>query len=599
MLPSTSTKRRLGALAAVCLLSVALPAAPAMAQKTKTKPAQVEATQPDPAPELSVEIASIDAVDSNVDEATLRAIFSGSLLDNADALAGLTATSITIPEITLKASVTSDGTATDSTVIWHDIVLNDVTDGVAASVTMAGTTISSSADASGEFGALSANHVDIGGLLSLYGLVDGGGQTEMQTLYTDFSFAGGAFTAPDLSCTFGAVTAAEFKGRPLGTSFVEIMALFEALDAPTDDPSPELIGKAMHVYADILTAYESSPIQFDGFNCTGTDEDDNPVEVSVASMSMGGMSPGIYPAVDVTGLDFVVGSDGAVSIGAMSFKPIDLSAPIAALKSAPDAIDDAWFAANARALIPAFGGFSISDVAIDVPDPDSESGRIVAGIGNIDLALSDYINGIPAALHASARNIMLELPADSTDEQLQTLMALGLSSIDAGFTIDANWDKASNTIAINEISATGVDLATVTLAGTINNATDALFSTNETMMLAAGMGLALGDLKLDVKDAGLSDLIMTMVAADQGSDAATLRPVFAGLAEGSILGLLAGAAEAQKVGTAVSDFVSGKAKNLTLNVKAKQQPGLGMFDFMAAEDNPAALLGKVTIDATN
>ena len=39
-----------------------------------------------------------------------------------------------------------------------------------------------------------------------------------------------------------------------------------------------------------------------------------------------------------------------------------------------------------------------------------------------------------------------------------------------------------------------------------------------------------------------------------------MRPVFAGLAEGTIVGMLAGAAEAQKVGAAISSFVSGKAK---------------------------------------
>src|SRR5690554_8229199 len=93
----TPTKRRLGALATACLLSIALPAAPAWAQKTKTKPAPVaEATLRAPS-EVNVSIPSIEAIDSNVDEAVLRDIFSGNLVDNADALAGLMGSSITIP----------------------------------------------------------------------------------------------------------------------------------------------------------------------------------------------------------------------------------------------------------------------------------------------------------------------------------------------------------------------------------------------------------------------------------------------------------------------------------------------------------------------
>jgi len=600
MLSTMSTNHRLGALALACLLGVALPATPALAQKTKTKPAPAaEASTAAPTTTTSVDIPTIDAVAANMDEAALRAVFSGELVDNADALAGLTATSITIPEITLNVAVTAEGTTTDSTVIWHDIVLSDVVDGVAASVTMSGTTVTTGADANGDFGALSASQVDIGGLLGLYGLVDGQGQTEMQTLYTDFSFAGGSFTAPEMSCDFGAVTAAEFRGRPIKSSFGEIVALFDALEAPTDDPSPELIGKAMHLYADVLTAFESSPVEFDGFDCSGIDEDDNAVEFSVAGMTMGGMSPGVYPAIDLTGMDLAVGDDGTVSIGTLSFKPIDLSAPIAAIQAAPDALDDSWYAANARALIPAFAGFSVSDVAIDIPDPDLADGRIVASVGSFDLALSDYVNGIPSSLDTSASNIILEIPATSSDEQLQTLLALGLTSIDAGFAVNASWDEATSTIAINEVSLTGADLATVSLAGTINNATKALFSSDETTMLAASMGLALGDLQLDVDDAGLSDIILSIAAAEQGSDAATLRPVFAGLAEGTVIGMLAGAAEAQKVGTAVSAFVSGKASRLSIALTAKQLPGLGMLDFMAAEDDPTVLLDKVTIDATN
>ena len=63
--------------------------------------------------------------------------------------------------------------------------------------------------------------------------------------------------------------------------------------------------------------------------------------------------------------------------------------------------------------------------------------------------------------------------------------------------------------------------------------------------------------------------------------------------------MLAGSAEAQKVGAAVSAFVAGKASSLSIAVMAKNLPGLGMLDFMAAEQDPTSLLSKVTIDASN
>lgn len=596
---NTTTRQRLGILATACLLSVALPAGSAWAQKVKNKdPAPAETSATATTSEVSVDIPAIDAVDSNVDEATLRAIFSGNLVDNADALAGLSATSITIPEITLATSTTIEGETSEATVTFSDLVLSDITDGVAASVSVAGMSVDAGDNGSAEFGTLSASSFNIGGVLGIYGLVDGGGQTELETIYTDFSFEGGTFEAPEISCTMGSMTAAEFKARPLKYSFAEIMALAESLEAQEDDPSPEVIGNALRMYVDMFTAFQTSPAEFGGFDCSGLDDEGRDITFSIAGMSMGGMSPGIYPAISMDGLDITVEGDGSIQVGNMTFKQMDLSAPIAAIQGAPAAIDEAWFVANARALIPAFAGFSFSDVSVDVPDPEADGERIKASIGAFDLSLGSYLNGIPTDVLTTASNILVDLPADSDDEQVQQLIDLGVTSIDAGFTIDASWNEADNTIAIDDISVTGANLATIKLAGTIANATEALFGIDEEDAMAAAMGVAISQLKLDITDAGLSDIILARVSADQGSDPATMRPVFAGLAEGTIVGMLAGAAEAQKVGAALNTFISGKAKYLTIEMTAKQPPGLGLMDFMAAESDPTSLIGKVTIDAS-
>lgn len=596
MMHRPSSKRRLAVFATACLVSVALPLAPAWAEKTKTKPpVTAEATV---APEVTVEIPTITSEGANVDEATLRAIFSGNIADNAAALAGLTATSISIPAITIHVHSTIEGKATDASVTITDIALTDVSAGIASAVTVAGMTMDAGDQGGGAFGEFSANSVNLAAMLSIYGLVPSADANGFATIYEDLNFAGGSFSAPEVSCEFGAVTAAEFKARPLKTSMVEMMALASSLEAQDEQPSPELMGKLIRMYADIFTAFESSPVHYDGFSCDATDDSGQPVQVTIASMDMDGMSPGIYPGITVSGIDILANEDGAVSIGNFTFKPMDLSGPIAAIEAAPAALDEAWFTANARALIPAFAGFSFSDVAVDVPDPEAEAARIVASVGSFDLSLADYRNGIPATVSTTASHIMLDLPTDTTDEQLQMLIGLGITSIDAGFTIDAGWDEASNTIAINDISVTGADLATVKLAGTIANATEALFSSDENEAMAAAMGVAISHLKLEVTDMGLSDLVLAIASADQGGDAATLRTVYSGLAEGTIVSMLADAAEAQKVGAAVSAFVAGKAKELSIDLTAKEPPGLGLADFMAAEEDPTLLIGKVNISAT-
>lgn len=597
MVFSTSSGRRIGVLATACLLSVALPAGAAWAQKTKTKtPPAAETAAPAVSSDFSVDIPQIDAVDSSVDDATLRAIFSGELVENAEALAGLTATSITIPQITLSTTTTIDGDVHTSEVTFSDLVLSDVTDGVAATVALSGMSVDAAEQGSGAFGEIAAANLDIGGVLGLYGLVEGSGQTELETIYSDFSFAGGSFESPDMSCTMGGMTVGEFKARPLNYSFADMVALVETLEGE-EDPSPETAGQLLRMYADLFTAFETSPAEFGGFDCVGEDEG-RPMTFSLAGVSTGAMSPGIYPAISMDGFDIAVEGDGTFQIGNVTIKEMDLTGPIAAIQNGPEAMDEAWFTANARSLIPAFSGFSISNFVVDIADPDADGERISGSLGAFDLALDAYFNGIPTDVLATASNLVIDLPENTDDEQLQQLLALGITSVDTGFTIDAAWNEAENLIEVAELSMTGAGLATASLSGTITNATDALFSWDENETLAAGMGLAIRHLRLDLADAGLADIILARMAADEGTDAATMRPVYAGLAEGGVIGIMAGAAEAQKVGSALSAFISGKAKNLTIDMTAKDPQGLGMLDFMAAEDDPTALIGKVTIDAT-
>jgi len=583
--------KRLTLVAVACLVTVALPAGTAMAQKTKTKPAQTaQAATPI---EVSIDIPTIETVESSLDEAAIRDILTGNLAGNAEALAELDATSITVPEVTVSFSGDAPGSFTLS-----DIVLENVEDGVAASVSMAGTRFEGGAEGSGEFGAFNASDFDIGGILRYYGLAGATEQTELRTIYRDFSYEGGTMTMPDGSCTFGAITSAEVKVRPLRYSFIDLMTVARAMEEEADNPSPATIGQMMRIYADLFTSIESAPIEFGGVECDVPDSEGRRTNVAMDGMTIGAMQPGLYPAVSIDGLAIGVEGDGEIRIGNFSIKPMDLSGPIATVEAAPDTIDRAWLDANARALIPAVGGLAFGDVSMDLPNPDAPDQRIVASVGGFDLSLGNYINGIPSDLSTSATNIAFDLPADSTDELVTQLLGLGVTAIDVGFRLDAAWNEANNSIDLTELSVNGVDLADIKLTGTIANATRTLFDLNPDAALAAGMVMAVKSLNLDVVDKGLSDLVLAGVAAEQGGDPAAMRPIFGGLAEGTVLGMMADAAEAQQVSGAVREFVSGVAKSLHIDMIAKQEPGIGLADFMAAEANPALLIGKVTINAT-
>ncbi len=592
MLDTITTGRRLSAIAAACLIGIALPATATLAkEKTKTKPAATSELEVD----YSISIPSIDAVDSSMSDAVLTDVFSGNLTAHAQELADLDASSISVPQIVVSVTSQSGDDANDATITFTDIVLEDVVDGKAGAVSISGISLVAD-EASFDFGALSAANLDIGGILGIYGLVDST-QTELEVVYTDFVSEGGTLEAEDVSCTIGGVSGAEFKARPLRTSFGEMFAIAQAMEDDPDTVDPALMGKFLKMYADILTAFETSEVTFDGMSCEGVTEEGQDLSFALAGMSMGGMSPGVYPAISMDGFSMEIDGDGSMGLDNFTIKPMDLTTAIATLEGAPEEVDEAWLEANARALIPAMEGISLSGFNIDIPDPENPEARIAAAIGAFDLSLASYLNGIPTDLDISAASIQAEIPADSSDETLTQLRDLGITDIDAGFRLAAAWDADTDSIMLEEASISGVDLATVLLAGTITNATENLFSLDTNTALAAGMGLAVKSLDLNVTDAGLSDIILAMIAADQNTDPASIRPVFAGLAQGTVISLMAGAADAAKLGEAVNAFVAGKARTLVIGIDAKEDPGLSMVDFMAAEEDPASLIGKVNVSA--
>ncbi len=578
------TRRLLPAIAASCLLSVSLLASPALAQKTKNK--DTGAVTEVAAPEMSVvvDIPSVDAVGSSMSEEAIEDILRGNVAGNAEELAVLSAESISVPEIKLTVTTTSDGDTLTSEITFTGLSIDGVVDGVAAKVGLEGVSMTAD-DVTIGYGAMSAETVNIGGLLGIYGLV-ASGQTELETVYTNFVAAGGTLEAEDVSCTIGEVTTGEFQARPLKTSFGDFMALAQALEAQPDTPDPKLVGDLMRIYADIFTAFRSSEMTFGGVDCSGVDDQDRPVAVTVGSVTMAGFEPGFYPAISIDGVSIDAEGEGSVVFDNFTYKRMDLTGPIAAVEAAPAEIDDAWLEANIRSLIPAMEGLSLSGLSVDVPDPEDPDSRIQFGVGNFDLTLGDYLNGIPTMLDTSATGIVADLPEDTQDEQLAQLVALGITNIDAAFRIAAHWNEDAEQIEVEEVSVSGVDLASVVLKGIIANVPAALFGLDNDASMEAAMMTAVKSLDLTVTDAGLSDIILAVVGAEQGTDPETMRPVFAGIAEGTIIGMMAGAADAAKLGGAINSFVSGTAKTLNIAIVAKDDPGLGMVDFMMAEDDP-------------
>lgn len=544
---------------------------------------------------MEVTVPTLEAVDASLDEATIREIFATGIAGNADALAGLDATSITIPELrlTMPKSAEKDGVGD---LVYTNIVISDVIDGVAKSVTVGGASSVLPEDGTMTVGAMQAEDFNIAALLGFYGLTAPAPDATLETIYRNFSFDGATLASKEFSCKVGAMAVAEFKARPLRVPLTDLIAMAEDMEKESK-PSPEQIGKLMSFYADFLTAFESSPMRFDGLDCSGkTDKGENLTFV-IGPINVDGFSPGTMPAMSVDGVNITVENDGFVQLASIASKTVDFTSVIAAMQAAPAELTDAWFEANFRKLIPAYEGFSFSGLAMDVPDEEKPGARIKASIADFDLTLGNYVNGIPTAISNAATGMNIPLPADS--DEAKPLRDMGFEEINADYSASLHWDEASKTIVVDHISLSGEKLGSVALFGTVGNVAAELFGEDLQMAMISAMGLTVKNIQVDLHDEGAATLAIEQAAKEQGQTPEDFRTAASGMAQGTILALLGGGEGAKAVADAVGAFVTGSTPDLSIVIDAKDANGLTMADFMAAQSDPTTLIKKVDISAFN
>jgi hypothetical protein len=558
----------------------------------------------------NLEIPSVEVTDGNLTEAEVRDLFRIDSVDDLGKWAGITAKSLKIPAITMKYSVPGE-TPFEETVTYRDIELTDVTDGVAASTQVAGADIVAPQGMTMTFGRMSSGRFDIGALLAFYGI---GGKavapsTDMKEVYADFRFEGGNFrvgteASAILNCDFGAAAAGKFLARPLRTSLADLEAVVLRVQEvqktdPSAMPDPADVKALVGYYSDLLTAFASDPMQFDGFDCSGSDPTTSkPFKLSSGAIKVGDFQPGIYPNLSFDDFNVAGGpDDGFVKFGNFTWKRMDLNGPIAALEAA-ETLDQSWFMANWRKLIPAMDGLSISDVSFDVPDSATPGARSKGAAGLFDVTLGKYVNGLPSEIAVALDDATLPLPPElSTGPAAAQIEARGITEITSDTHVKLHWDEPSQTIVVDEILSDADQFFRVAVKGTIGNATADLFGTDEAKAMAAGLGLTVKDLTVDLEDRGLYGLMLAVSAAEGGQPLQATRTAISGMVQGMTLAILGSDESSLAAVGELGKFLSGANSKVSITLTAKDGTGLSLADLEALEKDPTVLAGKVTVTA--
>lgn len=565
-------------------LGFALPLLPAIAQDTPGQPTQALPFT------FEIKVPSVTAVDSSMSEDQIKDLFTANFLSHADQLAGLNATSITIPELTLSFSVEDAGT---STVTYRDIVLANVVNGFAETLTIA----SGESNSQGETTlnkSLTANGFDIRRLLEFTGIVKGDTAAPFKPIYSSFNAEGSTQGGALYSCAFDGSSSSGFEARPIGVTVAEVLAVIEK-HKDAGEPPPEAINTIVAYGVDLLRSFRGGAGAIGAVDCTVPGE--TPLTIKVAGGTNGEFESGVYPEIKVSGISVDAGPLGMGGLGEFVLKTIDLNPTLDALESAAGQLNEVWFEQNWRRLIPSVEGLSLSNFVLDAINPENPSaGRIQAKVANFDVSLGNYVIGIPTDLSVSASGIEVPLPQDTMDPQLQMLLAAGLTGVNMGFDVAASWDETAKTINVENVAIAAADLGSMALSATVGNATEQLFDIDPNVAMISGFGLTVKDVTINVTDDGLGAILWPLVAAEQGAaDVEAFRTQMAGYAEGLAIQLIGPTEAARQLGQALSEFVIGGKGEITINIKSTDPNGIPMAMFIAAQSDPSILAGQVEI----
>jgi hypothetical protein len=472
-------------------------------------------------------------------------------------------------------------------------VLSDVRNGVVATASIGA---SESGGAGGEmqttYGKMAVNGLDLGAIAAIAGSGPGA-PTDLRAIYADYSYDGGSVTSPLFQCSFGPVKGGEFAMRPLSIGFAEVGAALTAItEAAGSNPPPEAMATYLRFVGDILLAVKSEAATATTIGCAGKGDDGNPFVVSLAGAEIGEFGGGVFPSFAINGLDIGDGGKNKVSLDSFTLKSIDLNPTIAALTEAGTMLDETWLAANGRKLIPAVAGFALSGLVADVENPDKVGDRIDVKIANFDLSLADYVNGIPSNISTTASGVDVPLPADAMDETAVMLREMGIERVNLGFELQANWDKAAQAINVAKAAVSGVDLGSISVGANLGNATETLFDLNPQLAMMSSFGLTLKTLTIELTDDGFSTIVVNGAAKQQSTDPATFRAQMAAGLEGMAIQVLGATDSARALGAAISEFVSGSKKTLTITLTSKAPAGVPVMVLMGSlqqADDPTKL----------
>ncbi|KIV66936.1 hypothetical protein SZ54_2289 [Rhizobium sp. UR51a] len=522
------------------------------------------------------------------------------------------ATRISTPELTLSQSVAT----TEQKTVYSNLVLSEVAGGRIARYSIDKGSYDIKMRLPDSDGAIEDKHVavstgviagqdiDVAYLARLYTEKAGPDDKEAKPLYGPLSVKTVSFSDGDGRFSYDEIRSDGFTARMPSEPLLDTLKALTVTKDPDQLPPEERQALFAKVVS-ILDMIGRSNMQLIGFKADAPDEKDG-----AAGKRVKAAIDRIDMQMDNRKLDFglnglsIGDGDGKIEVAEASLKGFDWSSTIEGISQiiALDETEIETFQFNR--LIPELGRVRVGGINVDIAapkepeeEPTGTPERIRFTLKNFEMGLTKPFNGIPTDIEIRQDDLTLPIPADATEDVFVEARKLGLETLAFSYGLSAGWDEPNSNLVIRDISLSSRDFGSVNLAGLVSGFTEEFFSFDVNRAQAALFGLAGREVKLTVKDEGLMAKAIKLYALQNDMTEDQVRGTLTLVASVMLQQVAAEQPKLQGAVEALVRFISTPG-TLTVTVKSTGVNGLGVFDLVAASDNPMGLLDKVDIQAT-
>ena len=523
---------------------------------------------------------------------------------------------ISTPEVTFTQSVAT----TEQKTVYRNLALSEIAGGRIASYSIDNGSYDIKMqlpDSDGAMkdkhmvvstGAIAGQDIDVAYLARLYTEKAGPQDKEAKPLYGPLSVKAVSFSDGDGHFSYDEIRSDGFTARMPSEPLLDTLKTLTTTQDP-DELSPEARQALFAKVVSILDMVGKSNMQLIGFKVDAPDEKEG-----AAGKRVKATIDRIDMQMDSRKLDFgmngmsIGDGDGTIEVAEASLKGFDWSSTLKGISEiiALDETQMETFQFNR--LIPELGRVRVGGINVDMaapekPEEETEEEaagtpeRIKFSLKNFEMGLTKPFNGIPTDIEIRQDELTLPIPADSTEEVFVEARKLGLETLAFSYGLAAGWDEPNSNLVIRDISLSSKDFGSVNFAGLVSGFTEEFFSFDVNRAQAALFGLAGREVKLTIKDEGLMAKAIKLYALQNDMTEDQVRATLTLVASMMLPQVAAEHPKLQNAVEALVQFIS-KPGTLTVTVKSTGANGLGIFDLVAASDNPMGLLDKVDIQAT-